>query len=145
MAEGKRRNEGELVKKGAILDTNIAIGLLNDHPDIVQTIQSLQEDGYEFYFSVITKCELLSGVKSDSGVQAVESIELNRFIDVNNDIAIIAGKIRLEQRKEANRNVKAPDSLIVASAIHKQYNFYTLDKGMWFAEQYGIKMIKHKE
>ena len=62
MVEGKRRNEGELVKKGVILDTNIAIGLLNDHPDIVQTIQSLQEDGYELYFSVITKCELLSGM-----------------------------------------------------------------------------------
>lgn len=134
-----------MVKKGVILDTNIAIGLLNDYPDIVQTIQSLQDDGYEFYFSVITKCELLSGVKSDSELQAIQSIGLNRFIDVNNDIATSAGKIRLEQRKEAKRNVKAPDSLIIASAIHNNYDLYTLDKGMWFAEQYDIKMIKHKE
>lgn len=84
-------------------------------------------------------------MKSDSELQAIQSIGLNRFIDVNNDIATSAGKIRLEQRKEAKRNVKAPDSLIIASAIHKNYDLYTLDKGMWFAEQYGIKMIKHKE
>ncbi len=134
-----------MVKKGVILDTNIAIGLLNDNQVIVQTIQCLQDDGYEFYFSVITKCELLSGVKNDSELQAVQSIGLNRFIDVNNDIATIAGKIRLEQRREVSRNVKAPDSLIVASAIHKKYDLYSLDKGMWFAEQYGIKMIKHIE
>ncbi|MBP1996545.1 hypothetical protein [Paenibacillus eucommiae] len=61
-----------MVKKGVILDTNIAIGLLNDHVTIVQT-------------------------------------------------------------------------MIVASAIHKKYELYTLVKGMWFAEQYGIKMIKNKE
>ncbi|MEX1030455.1 MAG: PIN domain-containing protein [Paenibacillaceae bacterium] len=133
------------MKRGVILDTNIAIGLLNDQKSIVQTIQSLQDDGYEFYFSVITKCELLSGVKSDLEFQAIENISLNRFIDVNNDIATIAGKIRLEQRKEFNRNVKAPDSLIVASAIHRKYDLYTLDAGIQFAEQYGINMIKDNE
>lgn len=131
-----------MVKNGVILDTNIAIGLLNDNHLIVQTIQNLQESGYNFYFSVITKCELLSGVKNDSEWKAVQSIGLNRFIDVNNEIATIAGKLRLEQRQEANRKVKAPDSLIVASAIHKQYDLLTLDKGMWFAERYGIKIIK---
>ncbi|MCA0756917.1 PIN domain-containing protein [Paenibacillus sp. N4] len=131
-----------MVKSGVILDTNIAIGLLNDNHSIVQTIQNLQDRGYDFYFSVITKCELLSGVKNDSEWQAVQSIGYNRFIDVDNAIATIAGKIRLEQRKEANRKVKAPDSLIVATAIHNQYDLLTLDKGMWFAEQYGIKIIK---
>lgn len=130
------------MKKGAILDTNIAIGLLNDHKQIVQTIQVLQEDGYDFYFSVITKCELLSGVKSDAELLAIQSIGLSRFIDVNNDIATIAGKLRLEQRKEVNRIVKAPDSLIIASAVHRKYDLYTLDKGMWFAEKYGITLIK---
>lgn len=131
-----------MVKNGVILDTNIAIGLLNDNRSIVQTIQTLQDSGYDFYFSVITKCELLSGVKNDAEWQAVQRIGLERFIDVSNDIATIAGKIRLEQRKESNRNVKAPDSLIIASAIHKQYDLLTLDKGMWFAEQYSIKIIK---
>ena len=131
-----------MVRNGVILDTNIAIGLLNDNRLIVQTIQALQDRGYDFYFSVITKCELLSGVKSDSEWQAVQSISLNRFVDVNNEIATIAGEVRLQQRKEANRKVKAPDSLIIASAIHKQYDLLTLDKGMWFAEQYGIKMVK---
>ncbi|CAM4425358.1 PIN domain-containing protein [Paenibacillus alkaliterrae] len=94
-----------MVKEGVILDTNIAIGLLNDKTSIVETIQILQDKGYEFYFSVITKCELLSGVRNDSEWQAVQNIALNRFIDVNNDIATIAGKIRLEQRKESNRDI----------------------------------------
>jgi len=46
-----------MVKKGVILDTNIAIGLLNDNKTVIETIQALQKDFYEFYFSVITKCE----------------------------------------------------------------------------------------
>src|SRR5690606_21408193 len=98
-----------MVKNGVILDTNIAIGLLNDNHSIVRTIQNLQDRGYDFYCSVITKCELRSGVKNDSEWQAAQSIGLSRFIDVNNEIATIAGKIRLEQRQEANRKVKAPD------------------------------------
>jgi tRNA(fMet)-specific endonuclease VapC len=131
-----------MVRKGVILDTNIAIGLLNDNQRIVLTIQRLQDEGYEFYFSVITKCELISGVKNEAEMHAVQSIGLNRFIDINNEIATIAGKIRLEQKKIAKRNVKAPDSLIVATAINKKYDLYSFDKGMWFAEQYGIELIK---
>ncbi|MDQ6419345.1 PIN domain-containing protein [Paenibacillus sp. LHD-117] len=134
-----------MVKKGVILDTNIAIGLLNDNRTIVQTILNLQKSGYDFYFSVITKCELLSGVKNDIEWKAVQNIGVNRFIDVNNDIATIAGNLRMEQRKESNRNVKAPDSLIVATAVHKKYDIYTLDKGMRFAEQYGINIINSIE
>lgn len=53
-------------------------------------------------------------MKNDSEWKAVQSIGLYRFIDVNNEIATIAGKIRLEQRQEVNRKVKAPDSLIIA-------------------------------
>jgi tRNA(fMet)-specific endonuclease VapC len=131
-----------MVRKGIILDTNIAIGLLNDSDSIIQTIQRLEKEDYDFYFSVITKCELLSGVKNESELQAIQRISANRFIDICNDIATMAGRIRLEQRKESNRNVKAPDALIVASAIHNKYDLFTFDKGMWFAEQYGIKLIK---
>ena len=131
-----------MVKKGVILDTNIAIGLLNDNKIVVETIQALQKDFYEFYFSVITKCELISGAKTDLEMQAVKSIEHSRFIDVNHEIATIAGEIRLEQKNEENRVVKAPDALIIATAIYRKYDLFTLDKGMWFAEKYGIQLIK---
>lgn len=57
MVEGNRGNEGDLVNKGLILDSNIAIGLLNDDENVVQMIQSLRKKGYEFYFSVITFCD----------------------------------------------------------------------------------------
>lgn len=40
-----------MVKKGVILDTNIAIALLNDNKIVVETIQALQKDFYEFYSS----------------------------------------------------------------------------------------------
>lgn len=134
-----------MVKKGVILDTNIAIGLLNDNKKVIDTIQVLQKDAYEFYFSVITKCELISGAKTDLEMQAVKSIEHSRFIDVNNEIATIAGEIRLEQKKEENRVLKAPDSLIIATAIHRKHDLFTFDKGMWFAERYGIKLIREAE
>ena len=46
-------------------------------------------------------------------MQAVKSIEHSRFIDVNHEIATIAGEIRLEQKNEENRVVKASDELIL--------------------------------
>lgn len=128
--------------KGVILDTNIAIGLLNDNRKVVEMIQLLRTEMYEFYFSVITKCELISGIKNELEMKAVKSIEHSRFIEVNNEIATIAGEIRLEQKKEENRVIKAPDSLIIATAIYRNYDLFTFDKGMWFAERYNIKLIK---
>ncbi len=115
--------------------------MLNDNKKAVETIQVLQKDSYEFYFSVITKCELISGAKNDIEMQAVKSIDKSRFIDVNNEIATIAGEIRLEQKRNENRVVKAPDSLIIATAIHRKYDLFTFDKGMSFAESYGIILI----
>lgn len=142
MAEGNPRNEGELVKKGLVLDSNVAIGLLNDDENIVQMIRSLRKKDYEFYFSVITFCELISGASSDNEMQAIKSIERNRFIEVDLEIDAIAGDIRLNQKKENNRVVKTPDSLIIATAIHKKYDLFTFDKGMHFARNYGVQFIE---
>lgn len=129
------------MNKRLILDSNIAIGLLNDNLKTVQTIQSLHKEGYEFYFSVITLCELISGARNDNEMQAIKSIERSRFIDIDTEIATIAGEIRLEQKRKENRVVKAPDSLIIATTIHNKYGLYTLDKGMRFAQDYGILII----
>lgn len=131
------------MKKGVLLDTNIAIGLLNDNERIVETVQSLYREGYEFYFSVITKCELMSGAKNDQEMQAIMSIESSRYIDVNNEIATKAGEIRRTQKQQENRVIKTPDSLIVATAILRKYGLYTLDKGMLFAKQYGIFIVEN--
>ena len=130
------------MNKGLILDSNIAIGLLNDDEHVVQMIRSLRKKEYEFYFSVITFCELISGARSDNEMQAIKSIERSRFIDVDLEIAAIAGEIRLNQKKENNRVIKAPDSLIVATAIHKKYDLFTFDKGMRFAQNYGVQFIE---
>jgi predicted nucleic acid-binding protein len=75
-------------------------------------------------------------------MRAIRSIEGGRFIDVTNEIATIAGEIRFEQKKDENRVVKAPDSIIIACAVSKKYDLFTLDKGMWFADRYGLKIIK---
>lgn len=84
MAKGKCGHETRMVKNGVILDTNIAIGLLNDNHSIVQTIQNLQDRGYDFYFSVITKCELLSGVKNDSELRLLKRVSNKPIILFNN-------------------------------------------------------------
>lgn len=44
--------------------------------------------------------------------------------------------------KEMKRIVKAPDSLIIASATYTKYDLFTFDKGMLFAERYGMNLIK---
>lgn len=129
------------MKKAVLLDTNITIGLLNDNVKIVETIESLYGENVEFYFSVITKCELLSGAKNDQEMKAIMRIENNRYIDVNNEITTKAGEIRREQKQKQNRVIKTPDSLIAATAIVKKYDLYTLDKGMIFASQYGVHLV----
>ncbi len=130
------------MRKGVILDSNIAIGLLKDDENLVQRIRTLNEKSYEYYFSVITFCELISGARNGNEMQAINSIKRNRFIDVNLEIALIAGEIRLEQKNENNRVIKTPDSLIVATAIYKKYDLFSLDKGLRFAQNYGIQLIE---
>lgn len=105
-------------------------------------IQSLHKKRYEFYFSVITLCELISGARNDNEMQAIKSIDRNRFIDVDLEIATVAGEIRLKQKREENRVVKAPDSLIIATAIHRKFDLFTFDKHMRFAQNYGIQFIE---
>jgi tRNA(fMet)-specific endonuclease VapC len=130
------------VTNGVILDSNIAIGLLNDDKNISNMIRMLSEKGHLFYFSVITFCELISGARSEDEMRAIKNIERGRFIDVDLGIAEIAGEIRLKEKKENHRVVKAPDSLIVATAIQKKYDLFSLDQGMRFAQNYGIQLIK---
>lgn len=38
--------------------------------------------------------------------------------------------------------VKAPDSLIIATAVYKKYDLFTLDKGMLFANIYDVTLVK---
>lgn len=142
MDERGRRNEERLVSNAILLDTNIAIGLLNSRLNVVETIQSLDNKGYHFYFSVITKCELMSGAKTAQEINAIMNIEDSRFIEVNNEIAMKAGEIRRVQKQEASRAIKTPDALIVATAIIRNCDLYTLDKGMFFAKAYGVRLIE---
>ena len=130
------------MKKFIILDSNVAIGLLKDDGKVIHMIQSLRNEGYGFCFSVISLCELISGAKSTHELQALNRINRNRFIDVNFDIAVLAGEIRREQKTKQNRVIKTPDSLIVATAIHKKFGLFTFDKGMRFASEYGVHLVE---
>ncbi|MCY9663653.1 PIN domain-containing protein [Paenibacillus alginolyticus] len=125
-----------------LLDTNIAIGLIIQYPEITQTLNLLHSNGISFCMSVISKCELLSGAKNDIEIDQIINLGNENFVEVNNEIAQIAGAIRREQKQKQGRALKTPDALIIATAKHHGFALYTKDKGMHFIEEYGVALIK---
>lgn len=66
----------------------------------------------EHAYSVVTRCELFSGWRqSEDNVRGL--LEPHRELDVFRDIAEIAGRLRRDRRE-----LRTPDSLIAATAIH---------------------------
>lgn len=62
----------------------------------------------KIYFSVVTECEFISGVKEEHEMTALKFLNSGRFIAVDSNIARIAGKLRRKQRQKG-RKVKTPD------------------------------------
>ncbi|NQX67478.1 PIN domain-containing protein [Paenibacillus alba] len=129
-------------KVRAILDTNIAIGLILSDPEISQKLQFLHDEGVIFCMSVISKCELLSGAKDTKEIEQIINLGNDNFIEVSNEIAQIAGEIRREQKQRYGRIIKTPDALIIATARIYELSLYTKDRGMHFVEEYGVILIK---
>lgn len=92
----------------AVFDTNILIDYLNGVDQANQTLLS-----YEGMISIITKIEILVGVKEDE--KEIVTSFLNRFqvIELDDEIANLAISIRKDL------GVKIPDAIIYATAKSK--------------------------
>jgi predicted nucleic acid-binding protein len=102
-----------------VLDTNTVLYLLNGDETLAEFLF-----GKELFLSIISEMELLSFKKISPKEQKVITAFINelQIVNINDDIK--AKTIAL--KKESN--LKLPDSIIAASAIHLGLPFITSDK-----------------
>lgn len=117
--------------RGYLLDTNIAIAILANEQIVMEFVQQAANDQMPLFFSVITECEVFSGMSSEQKLRGLKLFNRRRCIDVTSTIARTAGDLRREQRTEG-RKLKTPDALIIATAIDAQLGIVSRDSDMQF-------------
>ncbi|MHB1682024.1 MAG: type II toxin-antitoxin system VapC family toxin [Bacilli bacterium] len=125
-----------------MIDTNIAIAILAKEQAVMEFVEQAKNDKIPLFFSVITECEVFSGIKSEYQLHGVKLFNARRCLEVSSKIARIAGDIRREQ-KTKGRRLKTPDAIILATAIDYQLALVSRDKDMNFVQsEYGLSLIK---
>lgn len=119
---------------GYLLDTNIAIALLAGESASLEFVKQAKDDRMAIYFSVITECEVFSGLDSEYRLQGIKLFNPRRCIDVSSSIARLAGDIRREQRSKG-RKLKTPDAIIIATSIEHQLGLVSRDHDMSFVRE----------
>jgi hypothetical protein len=60
--------------------------MVDSDPDVLSFIKQAARDKMKIYFSVVTECEFISGLKSDQELKALKFLNSGRFIEVNSNI-----------------------------------------------------------
>lgn len=129
-------------ENGYLLDTNIAIALLANEEAALAFVRKANEEKKRIYFSVISECEVFSGLSSEYELQGVKLFNPRRCLHVHSEIARLAGKIRRDQ-KAKGRRLKTPDALIIATALEHRLTLVSRDSDMVFVQsEYGLPMLK---
>lgn len=127
--------------KGYLIDTNIAIAFLAGEPDAMSFARQAKEDKMNIYFSVITECEVFSGLSTELRLKGIKLFNSRRCLDVTSLIAQKAGDLRRKQR-EKGRKLKTPDALIIATATEYHLGLVSRDHDMSFVgDEFGIPLI----
>ena len=92
---------------GYLFDTNIIIGLFANDSDILSFIKQATESRKNIYLSVMTECEIFSGLEADSDINQFRYLNAQKYIPIDSEIARLAGELRREQ-KQKGRRLKAP-------------------------------------
>ncbi|ALS27216.1 hypothetical protein IJ21_18150 [Paenibacillus sp. 32O-W] len=71
---------------GYLLDTNIAIALLAGESASLEFVKQAKDDRMAIYFSVITECEVFSGLDSEYRLQGIKLFNPRRCIDVSSSL-----------------------------------------------------------
>ena len=106
-----------------LIDTNVFVDYLRNHPPSISFIESLQ--GKSILFSAITETELLAG--SDNNVPEVRSKLLQMLftlakVDVSNPAALLAGDLCRKY------HMSIPDAIIAATCIQVGATLITKNK-----------------
>ncbi|QQE73218.1 PIN domain-containing protein [Brevibacillus composti] len=126
---------------GYLFDTNIAIALLAGEHAALEFVRQAKDDRMPIYFSVITECEVFSGLDSEFRLQGIKLFNSRRCIEVSSSVARLAGDIRREQRSKG-RKLKTPDAIIIATSIEHQLGLVSRDHDMSFVrEAFGLPLF----
>jgi Predicted nucleic acid-binding protein, contains PIN domain len=126
---------------GYLLDTNIAIALLAGELAALNFVRQASDDRMSIYFSVITECEVFSGLESAYRIQGIKLFNPRRCIEVSSRIARLAGDIRREQKLKG-RKLKTSDAIIIATSIEHQLGLVSRDHDMSFVQEaFGLPLF----
>lgn len=108
-----------------LFDTNILIDHLKGKTEATQILQGSIQTEHILGCSVITKVELLSGMRPEESPQLELFLSVFEQIDVTRKIADIAGMYMNQYRKSHGINIA--DAIIGATAKHTGSRLYTLN------------------
>jgi predicted nucleic acid-binding protein len=127
---------------GYLFDSNIVIAILDNDPSAIHLVRQAQEEKRRIFFSTITECEVLSGIKHNQLLIAERLFSSKHVIHVDSVVARKAASIQSEQ-KTNGRKLKTPDALIIATAFTANLALVSRDSDMNFvANEYGMTLLK---
>ncbi len=127
---------------GYLFDSNIVIAILDNDHAAVNLVRQAQEEKRRIFFSTITECEVLSGVKHNPFLIAERLFSPRHMIHVDSAIARKAASMQSEQRSKG-RKIKTPDALIIATAFAANLVLVSRDSDMNFVpNEYGMTLLK---
>jgi predicted nucleic acid-binding protein len=107
-----------------VVDTSILIDNLRDDPGAVLALDRAQEEGDELYASVISRSELLAGMRSHERRITRALIDSLDWVAVSEDIAELGGNLARRYRASF-QGIGLPDILIGATAQHVGADLWT--------------------
>lgn len=113
------------MKPAFLIDTNILIDHLRGKPDATTFLKSLIKDEARLICSVITRIELLAGMRYGEGNQINALMQIFDEIPVDDATAEIAGKYMNEFMK--SHGITTADAIIAATAKIHGSTLYTLN------------------
>lgn len=127
---------------GYLFDSNIVIAILDNDQAVVSLVRQAQEEKRRIFFSTITECEVLSGIKHNQFLIAERLFSSKHMIQVDSIVARKAASIQSEQRSKGRR-IKTPDAIIIATAYTASLILVSRDSDMNFITgEYGMSLLK---
>lgn len=127
---------------GYLLDSNIVIAILDNDSSAIDLVRQAQSEKMKIFFSTITECEVLSGIKHHQYLVAEKMFSPKHIVNVDSLIARKAADIQSEQRNKG-RKIKTPDAIIIATAFTANLILVSRDSDMNFVtNEYGMKLLK---
>ncbi|MGE5577900.1 MAG: type II toxin-antitoxin system VapC family toxin [Syntrophothermus sp.] len=113
-------------KKDILVDTTILIDHLRGLQEARQWLVEMFQSGRSLYYSVITRAELLTGVRPGEQDALLKLLGLMRGVNVDDTIASIAAGYM--QKYARSHGLSLPDALIAASARQSSAGLATLNR-----------------